>query len=121
MYWCWYSDPKFAVKLLENTKGDNIYFTLDIKQAIKSGYLPEEFLYNMGDRVANVHVCDFDRDGKLYLPGMGEYHFQGLYEQLYKQGYRGPVMLEVYRSNYRHYLDMLKSMNFLNNIFSSHI
>src|SRR5690606_19544236 len=73
VYWCWYSDPKFAVKLLENTKGDNIYFTLDIKQAIKSGYSPEEFLYNMGDRVANVYICDFDKDGNLYLPGMGEY------------------------------------------------
>lgn len=118
VYWCWYSDPQFAVKLLENTKGDNIYFTLDIKQAIKSGYSPEEFLYNMGDRVANVHICDFDKDGNLYLPGMGEYDFKGLYAQLHRQGYCGPIILEVYRTNYNHYLDMLQSIDFFKSIFS---
>ncbi len=118
VYWCWYSSPQFAVRLLENTKSNNIYFTLDIKQAIKSGYDPEEFLYSMQDKIANVHICDFDRNGKLYLPGEGDYDFQGLYKALLTQHYCGPVMMEVYRNNYHNYLEMQKAMNYLKSIFS---
>lgn len=117
VYWCWYSTPEFAVRLLENTASDNIYFTLDIKQAIKSGYTPEDFLHDMGDRVANVHVCDFDNRGNLCLPGRGEYDFKRLYDQLKQQGYSGPIMMEVYRDNYDHYLDMAEAIDFLKDIF----
>lgn len=117
VFWCWYSFPEFVPRIMEYVRSDNLYFTLDIKQAMKSNEDPIVFLRGMGERVANVHVCDFDVHGNLYLPGQGSFNFNSLYQELYSIGYQGPIIMEVYRNNYGHYREMLKSLNFLKNIF----
>ncbi|HZJ82779.1 MAG TPA: sugar phosphate isomerase/epimerase [Clostridia bacterium] len=115
--WCWYSFPKFADRLMEHTKSDNIYFTLDIKQAMQAGFSAMEFLKHMGSRVINVHAIDFKGDKTLTLPGRGIFDFNGLYEELKRLHYSGPILLEVYRNNYGHYREMGASLEFLSSIF----
>lgn len=66
--WCWYSFPEFADRLMEHTKSQNIYFTLDIKQAMQTGYDVMDFVRHMGHRVVNIHAIDFDEDKNLTLP-----------------------------------------------------
>ena len=115
--WCWYSYPEFVDRLMENTKSDNIYFTLDIKQAMQAGYSAMDFVKLMGQRLVNIHAIDFDKDGKLTLPGRGIFDFQALSKELKAIGYKGPMFLEVYRDNYQHYKELRESLDFLEGIF----
>ena len=117
VHWCWFSFPEFATRMMEHVRSDNLYFTLDIKQAIRSERDPFDFIRQMGNRLINVHACDFDGDGNLYLPGQGSFDFKRLRQELDKVGYQGPIILEVYRNNYNHYRDMTESLDFLQNIF----
>ncbi|NLI59877.1 MAG: sugar phosphate isomerase/epimerase [Clostridiales bacterium] len=119
--WCWYSYPEFAVRLIENTKSQNIYFTLDIKQAMQSGYSAMDFLKHMGNRLINIHAIDFDQDRQLTLPGRGIFDFNSLSKELKAIGYSGPILLEVYRNNYGHYKELGQSLDFLNKIFGEDI
>ncbi|MGI6706190.1 MAG: sugar phosphate isomerase/epimerase family protein [Clostridia bacterium] len=116
--WCYFNHPAFANKLLENCPHDNLAFTLDIKQAMLAGYDPFDFLEAMGNRVVNVHVCDFDQDGKLLLPGKGCFDFHRLKAELSRIGYGGPVVVEVYRDNYRSYDELMECCHRLRGIFT---
>ena len=116
--WCWYSFPEFPKRLLEHTKSKNIYFTLDIKQAMQTGRSAMDFLKGMGNRLINVHAIDFDENKKLTLPGRGIFDFNLLAQELKSLDYSGPVFLEVYRSNYGHYRELRQSLDFLETVFS---
>jgi len=92
--WCQLTTPDRALeakKLLPD-----VHFTLDIKQAMKSGCQPVDFVHAMGESLANVHICDWNREGKLCLPGEGEFDFAGFIRELSSIGYDGPVILEPY-------------------------
>ncbi|MFU0799396.1 MAG: sugar phosphate isomerase/epimerase [Xylanivirga thermophila] len=115
--WCLYAYPEFAIRLLEHTKS-NIYFTLDIKQAMKSGYTPYNFLEYMGDRLVNIHLCDYDEEKRLFMPGRGSFDFNQLKRLLDKKGYDGPVIMEIYRNNYKHYSEIMDGVKHLEQIFS---
>ena len=116
--WCWYAFPEFADRLMENTKSQNIYFTLDIKQAMQTGHSAMDFLKVMGKRLINIHAIDFDKDGKLTLPGKGIFDFNGLSKELKAIDYKGPIFLEVYRNNYGHYRELRQSLDFLESVFA---
>ena len=74
----------------------NQYYTLDIKQAMRAGCEMAEFVDAMGDRLANVHVCDWDAEKKLCLPGEGMADFDALFASLDRVGYDGSVIMEPY-------------------------
>lgn len=114
--WCWYSKPDFAHKLLAYSKSDNIGFTLDNKQAMKSGSDAFEYLAYMGKRLKNVHLSDYE--GRLLkLPGRGEFDFSRLREELDAIGYDDMVILEVYRDNFKTLDDLKYSIDYLKDIF----
>ncbi|MEA4853888.1 MAG: sugar phosphate isomerase/epimerase [Christensenella sp.] len=110
VHWCWYNRPGFAQSLLKNTDSDNLYFTLDIKQAAQSGYAVEAFLDDMGSRLAHVHLCDYTKDPKKgimpCLPFSGEVNWQGMKQKLLDMSYSGVLMLEVYPGDYKTYEDL---------------
>ncbi len=120
--WCAYKHPCFARKIQNYITSDNLYFTMDVKQALMSGYSVEEYLDDMQDRVANVHVCDYIKcpDGsiKTCLPGKGEMDFPWLAKRLKEQGYSGSVIFEVYSSNYKNYSEMAASYKYIKDLFS---
>ncbi len=75
VHWCAYGHERFAKRLLEHVKSENLYFTLDIKQAVMSGRKVAEYMEDMGPLIANVHLCDYHTgDGRVLtcLPGAGE-------------------------------------------------
>ena len=73
-----------------------VRFTLDIKQAMRAGCDPIEYVHAMGDQLCNVHVCDWRADGKLCLPGEGVFDFDALMSALHEVEYHGPVIVEPY-------------------------
>jgi sugar phosphate isomerase/epimerase len=105
VHWCWYAEPDFPAKLLPLMTSDNLYFTLDIKQAAQAGHDPSEYIATTQGRLVNVHVCDFERSAEQgiipRLPFEGEMDFGRFSQNLIGSGYDGGVILEVYSHNYR--------------------
>ncbi|MDL2258092.1 sugar phosphate isomerase/epimerase [Eubacteriales bacterium OttesenSCG-928-K08] len=98
--WCLFNKPEFGLRLLEATKADDLRFTLDIKQAARSGYPPLEYLRSVGDHLVNLHICDYTylASGQTIplLPGEGECDLLALKQALHQVGYAGPAFVEVY-------------------------
>ena len=73
--WCQLATPERAREIRRPLP--EIRFTLDIKQAMRAGCDPIDFVDAMGEQLANVHVCDWDENGRLCLPGEGTFDFTG--------------------------------------------
>ena len=101
--WCLFCTPSFGLRLRELTN-DRMHFTLDIKQAVRSGFSPEDYMDAVGDRIVNVHLCDYERleNGafRWRMPTQGQCDFSALRAALLAHGYRGPAFVEVYSDMY---------------------
>lgn len=94
VYWCQLTEPE---RVLEAKAAlPQVRFTLDIKQAMRAGCDPIAFVHAMGDRLSNVHICDWAEDGTLCLPGEGVFDFSALIRALRSVSYHGPVIMEPY-------------------------
>lgn len=94
VFWCQLTTPRRVALAREAIAP--VRFTLDIKQAMRAGCDPMQFIPAMGERLINVHVCDWDASGRLCLPGEGVFDFRAFFAALCQQGYCGPVILEPY-------------------------
>ncbi len=101
--WCMFDSPAFPSSIEPYLGGTDLGYTLDIKQAARSGFAPEEILGAMGNRLCHVHACDYCwQNGRLFtaMPGRGSFDFARLGERLRQKGYQGAVMLEPYSDTY---------------------
>lgn len=101
--WGLYCYPEFGPALLDAAKSEHLCFTLDIKQAARSGHAPLEYLARMGNALENLHICDYRPDGERMrpaLPGQGVCDYAALRQGLARIGYRGPALYEVYSDLY---------------------
>ena len=73
---------------------------LDIKQARISGYDWREYLAEMGESLATVHVSDITSDGRMCLPGRGVFDFDELFARLQDIGFAGAVLIENYARDF---------------------
>ncbi len=92
--WCQLTTPERVLQIRKALP--QAHFTLDIKQAMRAGCDPLDFIPVMGEALSNVHLCDWDESGKLCLPGEGIFDFSAFFERLLVSGYKGPVILEPY-------------------------
>ena len=111
--WCVFNEPEFGVRLLDAIGGDALRFTLDIKQAVRSGHDPMEYIRAVGSRIVNVHLCDAtqqENDAARYaMPGAGNYDFVQMFNELASFGYQGPAFIEVYSDMYRQIPELYES------------
>ncbi|OQB25190.1 MAG: fructoselysine 3-epimerase [Firmicutes bacterium ADurb.Bin182] len=116
--WGLFNNPDFARRIVEYSKADNLTFTLDIKQAARSGYSPFDYADAMQERIANVHVCDYITNGGLTLkmPGRGTFDFQALKARLHDLSYDGPLIIEVYSDLYDDVNELKTSYGYLMNL-----
>lgn len=89
---------------------------LDIKQARISGYPYEDYLAEMGERLAYVHVSGYDGQGKMCLPGKGTFDFDTLVKRLQDVGFDGALLIEVYTNDYGDERELKNSIDFLDEI-----
>ena len=94
VYWCQLTEPQRVLEARDALP--QVRFTLDIKQAMRAGCDPIAFVHAMGNRLCNVHVCDWREDGMLCLPGEGGFDFDALFAALREVEYEGPVIMEPY-------------------------
>ena len=121
VHWCWYAQPDFSRKLEPFLDTDNLYYTLDIKQAAQAGFDPVLFVNQMGNRLANVHVCDYSVTQEAgivpMLPFRGEMDFDALRSALAKNSFDDAIMLEVYSSNYKDYDELRQTYSEVSDYF----
>ncbi len=107
------------VKALKDILGDDISFTLDIKQANRAGQDPFEMAKVMGKNIKLVHINDYNEENDCLLPCRGNFDLKGLKSTLDAIGYEGNYIIEVYRKNYTEYSDIEDSYTKLNKLFYS--
>jgi sugar phosphate isomerase/epimerase len=93
--WCLGWEPG-VFKWLKGYNIPNLWFTFDNKQAARSGFSDQEFIYAMGDKLLNVHLSDLSDEGIGLVPGRGNVDFAAIASLLRRQGYANPVILETY-------------------------
>ena len=86
---------------------------LDIKQARISGYDWREYLAEMGENLATVHVSDVTAEGKMCLPGRGVFDFGELFARLRDVGFSGAVLIENYARDFSEEEELKASYEYL--------
>lgn len=120
VHWCAYSMPGFARELREHCGTDNLYYTLDLKQAAFSGYAIQEYIEDMDGDMVNLHICDYslsDDGVRPLLPGKGECDWEAVRDALARQGYRGPAIIEVYQDSRYGIKELVSSVELIRSVF----
>ena len=94
----------------------DLYGVLDIKQARISEYPYVEYLREMGERLAYVHISDVDARGKIRLPGQGIFDFDTLIKRLKDVGFDGALLIEVYKNDYADVAELKTACDFVDEI-----
>ena len=96
--WALYNRPGLFALLKKDCP--DLGGVLDIKQARITGYDWREYLADMGESLATVHVSDVTAEGKMCLPGRGVFDFAELFARLRGIGFDGAVLIENYARDY---------------------
>ncbi|MCI7583717.1 MAG: hypothetical protein MSS70_04280, partial [Christensenellaceae bacterium] len=75
-----------------------------------------DFLPAMEGRINNVHLTDYDENGKILRPGKGVVEYYDLFSRLNDIGYDGPLMIELYSANYDKFDEIKECVEYLNDI-----
>ena len=114
VHWTYFSEPAYFRSL--RPKAPALGSCLDIKQAMQSGIDYREFLDAMGDSLRTVHLCDYDENGKLTLPGRGVFDFPGLVRELARRKLDVPLLLELYAGDYGSFDEVGESFAYVKSI-----
>lgn len=115
VHWTWYNNPNVITNIAEFAP--NLHTCLDTKQAMQSGYDYRDYLDKMANRLVNVHLCDYDSNGKLSICGKGEFDFYELFSRLIDSGYDGACLMEVYAEDYKDFSEVTAGYEYLLNIY----
>jgi sugar phosphate isomerase/epimerase len=110
--WCRTNDPSFVKNVVENMKED-IYFTLDIKQAIRSGHTPKEYLGIYKNRILNLHINDASEKSSCLLPGKGTVNLTEVADEIKMLNENIPFIIEVYNENFDTFEDLIKARSYV--------
>lgn len=109
--WSLYNRPGLFKILKESCP--RLKGVLDIKQARISGYSYAEYISDMAENIAHVHLSDVTADGKMCLPGKGVFDFDDLFKRLSDVGFNGCALIEVYNGDYNEISELADSCDFL--------
>ena len=111
VHWAYFCNPAFYAAIKDRCP--KLGATLDIKQAMQSGISWRDYLDVMKGRLKTVHLCDYDDNGNLCLPGKGTFDFVALYRALAEAGFDGPCLMEVYTKSYKEENELKAAFEFL--------
>lgn len=104
------------LKRMKNYLGDDFHMVFDIKQSIRSGYNPFEFLDEMKNDIVHVHLSDNTPDTDCMPPGRGNFDFKRLFNTLDGVGYNGDYVIEIYSRGYDVEKELALSRQYFDNM-----
>ena len=103
---CRGKDPDYFVQLREYYP--ELRFVLDVKQALRSGHHPLEYVEKLGDSIIHVHISDSSPQQDCLPVGQGEMDTLAFLQHLKQEGFSGAVLQELYRESYRQQSEVLE-------------
>ncbi len=89
------------MKYLRGCVGEEFKMVLDIKQARCTGVDYHEFICEIGNSIAHVHISDYtDESNCAPVTQEGLFDFEELFTCLHRVGYEGDYILELYRKGF---------------------
>ncbi|MBQ8868333.1 MAG: sugar phosphate isomerase/epimerase [Oscillospiraceae bacterium] len=110
--YCRSGDVDFLKKMRSELK-DEVAFVLDLKQARRAGIDYHDYAEAMGEALIHLHANDYNEEHDCLLAGCGITDFAEIYSTLYKNGFKGDSIIEVYRKNYGQPEELIESMRYL--------
>ncbi len=107
--------PKCMVDM-KNAIGNNFKMVLDIKQAIRSGYTPNEFVDALNDKIVQVHISDHNSENDCLPPGQGDFDFANFIKSLDDKGYKGDYIIELYKDSFLNDEQLIASRKYIENL-----
>ena len=102
------SSPDF-IKTVRKIIPDSAKFTLDLKQAVRSGYSPFEILDSMGNSLKHIHINDHTNGKDCLLPFYGDFNYKEFFSECRKISYDGDVIIEIYKNNFDDVTELMRS------------
>ena len=99
------------IREMSEILGDNVSFTFDIKQAIRSGVNPLDMVKAMEGKITHVHISDHSYASDCLLPLRGGFDFKGFFAVMKSMEYSGDYMIEVYNHSYKDPKEIIDSYN----------
>ena len=103
------------IKDMNSILKDDLYFTLDIKQAKRCGEDPCCVRDAMGERLIHLHASDYLEDGACALPGQGLCHYEDILNDHLRSDAVSKV-IEVYSGNYSELSELKMAAQYMNKL-----
>ncbi len=115
--YCKSKDIDFLKRLKESC-GDRTKYVLDIKQAVRAGISPFDFIDGLGKDIIHVHISDNNPEKDCLPIGKGSFDFSTLVRKLKEIDYSGGLLVELYRHNYGEYRELYDGMKKIEEIIA---
>lgn len=100
-------------KQMRDYLGDDFRMVFDIKQSLRAGYQPFEFIDEFKHQIAHIHLSDNSDTVDCLPPGRGTFDFNRLFRTLDGAGYQGGYVIEIYSKGYDVDRELAASKKFL--------
>lgn len=97
------------MRVLKDALGDNFHMVLDLKQAVRAGCSPYDFLDEFAKNICHIHISDYRSGRDCIPPGEGDFDFKKFFETMRGKGYNGDYVIELYRSGFKDVNQLAKS------------
>jgi sugar phosphate isomerase/epimerase len=107
------------LEMLAKNLGDNAKFVLDVKQARRSGLNPLAIAKSLKEKIVHLHLSDAvsgNNKRDCLCAGAGNFDFAEFFAELYKFGYKGGAVVELYRENFGEVGELSQSVAYLEKI-----
>lgn len=105
------------MKEMRSALGNDFHMVFDVKQSIRAGYDPFEFLEEMKNEIMHVHLSDNRLpEADCIAPGRGNFDFKRLFNTLDSAHYKGDYVIEIYSKGCDVEKELAFSKKFFENI-----
>lgn len=104
------------LKQMRSALGKDFNMVFDVKQSIRAGYDPFEFLEEFKHDIVHVHLSDNSPEKDCMPPGRGSFDFARLFRTLKGANYKGSYVIEIYSMGYDVAAELKRSKEFLDKI-----
>lgn len=102
-----------TIRFMRKLLGDEVHFTLDVKQAVRSGEDVFEMMDAMGSGIRHVHISDHTIAQDCLPPGEGQMDYSVFFRRLRQLGFDNTVIIELYRQNFKDARQLAQSVRYL--------
>lgn len=87
-------------KQMRQYLGNDFKMVFDVKQAVRAGFEPMDFVNEFKNQIAHIHISDHCDTSDCMPPGRGTFDFKQLFDVMDSVNYNGSYIIEIYSKGY---------------------